>query len=371
MSKQNVLFITNEKYINPSSMDGGVKFCTGEYINLIQEKYDIIFFPLQLKKSISYRFKKKLKLTAYNDYNVEGYSELLKSVIQQNNIDCVFLNLTNTIYFSKLLKKLFPFVKIILCSHGNESGDFLHETVMYESQNGVKKIISDFTLGKMLSIESTNRKYVDLVLTVSEVELNIEKWLGAEKVYLVYRTITGKTILHQPVNGRIGFFGDLSHPPNFYGIKEVCEALQKMNASNIEIRLAGAHEKKGRSLAADFPFVTFLGYLSEEALQKEVGTWAFGINPVFYYSRGVSTKLGKMLQWGLPVITSIKGMRGYNWQTGEILKCNTAKEMAGLMIQCGNDMAASVFYREEIVKMKASAPTLEQMINEIAAIINP
>lgn len=369
MTKPKTLFISNKKYIDPLSAEGGVKFCTQEYINLIQTKFEIILFPIRINNSLFYRFKKKMRISVYEDYKVNDYDLRLNEIIKQNNIQYIFLNLTNTIKFSYSIKKLFPSVKIILCSHGNESGDFLHEIALQKWQFGLKNIISQFSLGKMLQIESIYRKYIDLVLTVSDVEVNIEKWLGAENVYMVARTINGSMIEHQPVSGRIGFFGDLSHAPNYYGIRDLCYQLKKRKTKWLELRLVGVQKKISESLEAEFPFLSYLGYLTEEQLQKEMSTWTFSLNTVFYYSRGVSTKLGKSLGWGLPVITSKKGMRGYKWQDGEILNCDTAKEMATLISQHANSIQASQYYRNEILKMKESSPSLEQMMNEICDIL--
>jgi len=369
MKGRKALFLTNKKYIDPSSPEGGVKFCTQEYIDLIETKFEIILFPVQLKSSFIYRFKKKAGLSAYEEYKVSKYERQLKDVIKENNIQYVFLNLTNTITYSKLIKELCPSVKIVLCSHGNESGDFLHEMVLHKKQYGFKKIAAQYLLGKMLSTESTYRKYIDLVLTVSDVELNIEKWLGSENVYMVARTITGDMIDHHPAKGRIGFFADLSHVPNYYGIIRICNELKKLNTSEIELRLVGGQKIIGKSLEDEFSFLSYLGYLAEKELQEEMSTWTFSLNPVFYYSRGVSTKLGKSLRWGLPVITTTKGMRGYKWRQGEILNCDTAKEMATLIMQHANNIESSFFYRNEILKMKASSPSREQMMNEICDIM--
>ena len=365
MNRKKVLFISNSKYVDQHSSEGGVKLCTKEYIDLIASTFEVLIFPVDLNLSLFYRVKKKLGLAVYDDYAPGNYSDELKNIIADNNIGYVFLNLTNTIIFSGLLKKLFPQLKVILCSHGNESGDFLHEIVMHEKYKGLKKIIAQQALGKMLIIESTYRNYIDVVLTVSEVEVMIEKWIGAKEVKLITRTIYDHAIPLHPVNGRIGFFADLSHAPNLYGIEKVCTSLAKLNPEAIELRLVGAQKDVGVSLANDYPFVTYLGYLTESELEKEVSGWMFAINPVFYYSRGVSTKLGKALSWGLPVITSEKGLRGYQWGNGEILTCDNAEEMAAIILTHSIDMEASLYYRKQVEYMKASAPDLKEMMKEV------
>lgn len=364
------LFISNGKYLDPGSAEGGVKLCTQEYIELISTRFEALLFPIETDRSFWYRIKKKAGLAIYEDYNVFSYSGRLVEVIREHAIDIVFLNMTNTIVFSALLRQQFPALTIVLCSHGNESGDFLHDLVIHNVYGRIKKIMGSYALGKLLIIESRYRAYIDLVLTVSTIEENIELWIGAPKVKMIPRTIQDDSLCFNPINGKVGFFGDLSHNPNFYGLEMLCTSLSLLNTEGIEIRIAGAGNEKGAYLAKRFSFVTYLGYLPEAVLAKEVETWTFALNPVFYYSRGVSTKLGKALGWGLPVITSIKGMRGYLWQKGEVLSCETPGQMASLIIKYSTDAKALSFYREQIIYIRNSSASFEQSMAEVCVLLN-
>jgi hypothetical protein len=365
MTKSTALFLTNIKYINPDSPEGGVKLCTLEYITLIETKFNIIYFPVDLDISFLYRLKNRLKMNAYNDYSVDHYEAALKKTISENRIGFVFLNLSNTLPFAKIIKDLFPSIRVILCSHGNESGDFLHEIALHKKLGGIKRALALFTLGKMLVLESTFRVYLDLVLTVSDIEANIEKWLGANNVYMVARVINGIPVKGKAIIGKIGFFGDLTHAPNFYGVDQLCEALDKANPKNIKLILVGTGEKNAMQIAKKYSFVSYLGYLNELEFSTEASTWTFCINPVFYYSRGVSTKLGKALGMEIPVITTTKGMRGYRWSEGEILQCDTAKEMATIIFKNANNLESHFYYKREILKIKNSSPDQNQMMSEI------
>ena len=369
MNSNKVLFISNRKYVDQNSSEGGVKLCTREYIDLLATAFEVLIFPVDLNLTFFYRVKKKLGVGVYDDYAPYIYLAQLENAITENSIQYVFLNLTNTIMFSEALKKAFPQVKVILCSHGNESGDFLHEIVMHENYRGLRKIIAQQALGKMLIIESTYRNYIDLVLTVSEVEVMIEKWIGAKEVKLVTRTIYDYTIPLHPIKGRIGFFADLSHAPNLYGIQKVCASLARLNPETIELRLVGAQKEAGNSLAKNYSFITYLGYLTEIELEREASTWMFALNPVFYYSRGVSTKLGKALSWGLPVISSRKGMRGYQWKKGDLLSCDTAEEMATIILLNSNDMTAYLYYKQQVEDIKLSSPSLKDIMNEVCVLL--
>lgn len=368
MEKEKVLFISNAKFLDHSFPEGGVQFCTDEYIKLIKRQFDIETFPVEYASSILYKLRKKLGLTVYEDYELADYANGLGKTIKKNKIRYVFLNLTNTANFAELVRKIAPGVKIILCSHGNESGDFLHDIGLHNKYKSLQKKIAVYALGKMLVKEQHFRKYIDLVLTVSEVEVQIEKWLSAKKVFLVSRTFEQKTANTLPKEGRVGFLADLSHEPNYYGIRQVCEELLTVNCK-IELRLVGSGDKRGVSLQKDFAFVSYLGYLYNEDLDHEIKSWSFALNPVFYYSRGVSTKLGKMLGEGIPSITTEKGLRGYTWKEGNLPICETPLQMASLILSVATDAVKINFYRNEVKKIQHSAPSLETMMVNILKIL--
>ena len=99
----------------------------------------------------------------YDHYNINSYEIEISKIISKENISVVFLNLTNTIKFSKFFRLRFPSIKIVLCSHGNESGDFLHEIALHQQLKGINKLLGYYNLGKMLCIESVYRQYIDLL----------------------------------------------------------------------------------------------------------------------------------------------------------------------------------------------------------------
>jgi hypothetical protein len=361
----NALFICNEKFLDASINAGGVKFCTDEFLCLIKTAFHVIEFPVSYDISIRQKISRKFNLSAYNDYNVSKYKASLKTVLNENSITHVFLNLTNTATFAEIIKSISPSIKVILCSHGNESGDYLHEIVMHEKYKRLKKKSAIYNLGTMLFKEATVRKNIDVVLTVSDVEEGIEKWLGAKSVFMIPRFIEKQHGIYNPVQGKVGFISDLSHEPNFFGIVEVCKAVSLLAHQNINIILVGGGKERGESLQKQYSFVQHLGYLSEEKLAQEISSWTFALNPVFYYSRGVSTKLGKSLGMGYPVITTDIGMRGYKWTEGKLPECKTAQEMATLIIELSNVKNAWEHYKSEVVKIQASSPSYKQMMMEI------
>jgi glycosyltransferase involved in cell wall biosynthesis len=369
--KQKVLFLSNELYFDEGAREGGVRLCTQEYRALIQELFDVIDFPVSYNISMLYRIKVKLSLNAYDDYFPERYRSVLKEVITSNQIKYVFLNLSNTAVFAPVIKQLFgKEVKVIVCSHGNESGDFLHEVTRHKNKiSSYRSTFSAFVLGKMLKKEAELRQHhLDAVLTVSPVEQEIENWIGAKSVLMVPRTIKKNKLSLDPITGRVGFMGDLSHLPNFFGIDELCKAIASISHDGIEIRLVGSPESVGQQLANTYSFVTYMGYLDQSALLSEVSGWTYFLNPVFYYSRGVSTKLAKALSWGLPVITTKIGCRGYQWLKGNPVFAETSIEMAKILINYSKSpelIKQSMIHTEELVDSTPTIKTISQSLEQV------
>ena len=370
MKNPKALFLCNEKFLDATINTGGVKLCTDEFKALLKTAFTLEDFSVSYAYNLLYRLKSKLGVGAYEDYNISHFKASLEDKIRKEQIQYVFLNLSNTASFSKVLKSMDPKVKVILCSHGNESGDFLHETVMHQKYRGFKRNAAYYNLGKMLASESKFRQCIDLVLTVSNVEEEVEKWLGAKNIYMVPRVIDKQCLEENTVIGRIGFVSDLSHEPNFYGINELCKAIVASGKTAPEIRLVGGGDNRGNQLAQRYNFVNQLGYLKEEEMKKELSTWTFALNPVFYYSRGVSTKLGKCLGLGIPVITTAIGMRGYCWQEGELPISKSKNEMADQCIKLSRDETAILYYREEVKRIQTSTPKHMKMMEDILDLLH-
>ena len=96
IDKPKALFICHEKYLNAATPEGGVKFCTDEYLSLINIKFETTKIPVHYTKKWSYRFKKKLRLSAYDEYQPGDFQLLLNEHLENEKILFVFLNLTHT-----------------------------------------------------------------------------------------------------------------------------------------------------------------------------------------------------------------------------------------------------------------------------------
>src|SRR5688500_8094421 len=179
VERKNAIFLSYHRYLSDKFPSGGVKVCTDEFIDLLRYRFNLHFFTVDTSRSLSYRIKVRSGLNAYDDFDVDKYDAALRGLIAKEQIAYVFLNLSNTIRFARLVKEISPSIKVILCSHGNESGDFLHDLVIHRDKTAfLKRLFGEYTLGKILRTESQYRNsYLDMVLTVSEVEEGIEKWL--------------------------------------------------------------------------------------------------------------------------------------------------------------------------------------------------
>jgi hypothetical protein len=313
--KQNALFISQDIFLNESMMPGGVKLCTSDFIALISTRFNLISFPLKTNLNMMNRLFNKLGLIGYHPFEL-SFRQLVdvEKILEDKEVKYIFINHT---YISSIvisLKKSFPDVKIVMCSHGNESGDFLHLLTRFpKNMSWVARFFGSRKLGTMLMQEvEFRRDYFDAVLTVSEVEESIEKWLGAKNVKFVPRVFTNKFIEIAPINQRVGFVSDISHEPNYFSILKFCEFVDNSSLKEIiHVRLVGKEHWRFTYLSNKFSFVECTGYLSEAEIVSELATWHYYLNLVGYFSKGVSTKLAYGMNFGLPVISTQIGVRGY------------------------------------------------------------
>jgi hypothetical protein len=187
-------------------------------------------------------------------------------------------------------------------------------------------------IGRQLLEEVEQRRWIDAVLTLSPFEAELEKWLGTAKIHWVPRTIIECTLEFNSVDGRVGCVSTLDHPPNFWGLVQLFDALDEAAPDSFRFRLVGQPRDAGRQLAKRYSFVEYLGPLSDQQLRQEAGTWCCFAHPLFEYAKGCSTKLGVCLGWGLPVATTEFGVRGYRWDVQAVPLAKTPVELASLVL---------------------------------------
>ena len=301
--KAKILFVA-EKGSFDYTIPGGVQLCTQEFVEYFRRTiFDTVLYRVSTTRRFSDRIKIKLGIDTYNSFDFEQIANDLAVKIDQDDIPIIALNQIGLTPLVPLLKKkVAKRLFFIGLSHGNESGDFLHEK---------KSNLKWWKLGKLILKEkSFYKKYLDGVIVISEHEIGINQWLGANNIFLLPRKLKPDWIDWKPVTGRVGFVGTLNHTPNLTGLKLILENLDSIGYTG-KLRIIGGPEEIGRSLENTFSSATYVGRLSEAELKEEVQTWSIFLNPVFWYSRGSSTKLAQGLNWGIPVLTTPAGKRGY------------------------------------------------------------
>lgn len=370
--KKKAIFLTNKSSLN-SEVTGGVQLCTQEFVEILKQVESISLenYYVKFTKNFCQRVYMKLGFENYSMYDIQKDKSALVNYIKDNKIEIVFINMASLIRYSKPIKDFFgDKVKIIMMSHGNHSGDFIHLISKPIKKIGIfRNFINKIRLGFLMATESTYRvKYLDAVIALSETEMQIENWLGAPKSLFIPRRLKTDFLEYAPVIGRIGFVGRLDHPPNLQGMEILLNSFSKLNSTKIEIRLVGTPAHYGELISAQNSVVNYLGELSDKDLEIEASTWALQLNPVWWYSTGASTKLAKAISWGLPIVTTTAGRRGYKWTDGDLLIADTPEAMCKIMIEQTSDLKNILENAEQTKKVAQSGYSLEQlgkMLNDI------
>src|SRR5580704_14506956 len=368
MKITNAIFLTHKESLY-SEITGGVQLCSQEFHQIIQNIADISLedYYIPYTRALSQRAMIKWGMENYSVFDIKKETPALLSHIARKDIGIVFINMATTVRFAKPIRQKFGSkVKIILLSHGNQSCDFLHLiTKPFDKPSILRKWLSKIRLGRLIATEAEYRvKWLDGVVTLSETEKQIENWFGAKKASFLPRKLYKDFLLRESVTGRIGFVGRLDHPPNYQGVIIFLEELSKQNHS-LQIRLVGAPPSYGMKIKKQFPFVEYLGELSDKDLEKEVSGWAFFLNPVWWYSTGASTKLARAISWGLPIITTTAGMRGYEWKKGSLLVADSPAEMVTKLMKEANLMDRINYWKDQTELVAENGPDQIELINRI------
>lgn len=245
----------------------------------------------------------------YDRYDVEAHAAEIARASAQAGVSLVLLNQVDLAPLASRLRALLPAgTLIVVLSHGNASGDFLH-AMSQPGRHAAVRARDAWRLGALLASEAGcfRGDDVDVVVCVSETERQIDAWLGARHVVVVPRVFAPAFLDWTPAPGRIGFVGTLDHLPNYAGIEQLAQALTGEDIPRLALRVAGGGEREGRALERRFPFVRWVGHLDDPALRAEAATWSLFVNPIFWHARGTSMKLATAIEWGIPVVTTLAG----------------------------------------------------------------
>lgn len=308
------------------------------------------------------RLRRRLANRPYQDLVPPATVGDIVRLCGQNKATTIFLNVVNFTPLAEHLKQAMPEIRIVLLSHGLESVDYLHTIRSRELAApfaGVTKY-DELRLARQLIAECHHRQWIDDVLCLSPFEVEIERWLGAKRVEWLPRIVKFAPIPWQPVEQRVGFVGRLDHPPNLEGLILVLRELQKL-PSRIRVRVVGGATSPPERIFRQFPFVQYLGELTDNHLELEASTWSCFLHPIFCYARGASTKLAVALGWGLPILTTPPGIRGYLWRSGKLLVVDSPQSYANELVQLLTDSARLQAVRAEVEKVATNSPSLESV----------
>jgi hypothetical protein len=158
----------------------------------------------------------------------------------------------------------------------------------------------------------------------------------------------------------LGFVGTLDHPPNEEGLLLFLRALDSMPLNRAELRVVGAPTRFGSKLDKTFRFVTYLGPLSDDQIEKEAATWACFVHPLFCYARGCSTKLATALAWQIPIATTPTGCRGYTWTNGHLALAESPEALACKALNLCDPVAGAAV-QKEVAAIRRSMPRLAEV----------
>jgi glycosyltransferase involved in cell wall biosynthesis len=363
------IFLTHPQALR-SEITGGVQLCSQEFHTIIEGISDIALedYFVPYTRRIGQRVAIRLGMENYSMYDVRKDAPALLEYIRQHKIDLVFINMSSMVRYARPIREAFgASVKIILLSHGNHSGDFLHlVTKPMGRPSAFRRMLDRVRLGLLISTEAEHRvRYLDGVVALSDTERQIENWFGGKKVAFLPRRLYADFLDHAPVAGRVGFVGRLDHPPNRQGLAMLLDELGRLDHRALAIRLVGAPESWGRELQKEYPFIEYLGELSDADLEKEVASWSVFLNPVWWYSTGASTKLARAISWGVPIVTSTAGMRGYDWKQGVLMVADTPAEMAAVLLKVATDPERVRYWADQTRLIAVNGPSGDDLASLI------
>ena len=338
---------------------GGVQVCAREYVTALEEAgFRLRPVPFEFRSSLATRVLRRLFPMASNASAPAGLFEAIESGLQDYDVGTIFFAFNLFSEVSRELRGRYPKVRQVLLSYGVESLDSLLAEQLARRRGSAtrSRAAAEWRLGKQLLEEAEQRRWIDAVLTLSPLEVEVEKWLGASRVLWVPRLILEPQLQPKPVDGRAGCVSTLNHPPNLDGLQRLFDALSGLARNGLRFRLVGQPEREGVALAARYAFVDYLGPLSDAELRDEAATWCCFVHPLFVYAKGCSTKLATGLGWGLPIATTEFGARGYVWISGVLPLAKTPEELAQLVVERSRADSFDQFAQQTIA-VRAAAPS--------------
>lgn len=355
------LFLSHESHLNPGG--GGNQICTREYCDVLAAAgCELKYVAHKTDRSPATRFRRKIFPDRYPKLIPREFLARVREACQKESPENVFCNFSNYLPLASQLRGMLPIqTKLILLSHGLASVDDVHRDRIAEAPYAKAHLrrLGPSLIGKAMITEMKSLPIFDHVFCLAEFEVSICRWLGARSVSWWPRTIPqGCELDWRPEGSRIGLVGTLDHPPNLEGVFLFCEALAKKGDLVPRLRLVTRSKAVAADLRKRYHFVDDLGSLEDpRTLEAEAATWSAYIHPIFCFAMGCSTKLATGIGWGLPILTTEAGVRGYAWGEGNLLLAADAEEMAQLALKLRDRKTADAA-KTQTMKIRSTAPTL-------------
>lgn len=357
---------------------GGTQICSHEYADTIAAAgVDLTLHLIDLDSRLSTRLRKRLVSSAY-EHAVAPPAQIaeLKRAVAAAKPDLVLLNQVNLAGLAAELRPLLHTgAKVILLSHGLESTDLLHHIRARDELplSGRIRPTPALALGGTLIKETQLRRHVDGVLVLSPFDAALEAWLGPHRIEWLPRIVPDQRLDWRPTGDRLGYLGTIDHAPNFEGLVQAIEALNALEAHTgvaaPRIRVIGGPRHSGEWLQKRFACIDYLGPLPDAEARAEAASWNAFLHPIFCAARGCSTKLAGAIGWGLPIVTTELGHRGYVWREGGLSIGNTPPEFAARCLEIVRP-EVSQRARADVLRVLASSPTKAEVAGRIAAFLD-
>ncbi|MFN7877975.1 MAG: glycosyltransferase [Pirellula sp.] len=363
MKNTSGLFVSNK--IHLAATPGGVQWCTAEYISTLNEVVNLESLGYRTSRSVLHKLSRRLFPTPYGGRFDQKTIRDICQAIDDHQAEFVFLNNTEALSLAPIISSLRPKCNLVYLSHGVELTDVVNNLRLASETMPLAQKRTKW-LGQLLVDEIRQRECLFGTVCISQEDVLFEQWLGSSKVLFLPRMIVPDPIDRNPVDQRVGCVATLNHGPNLHGLKLLLEELNQLQ--NVRLRLVGGPIEIGKSLASKYSFLDYLGPLNNEELKKEATSWWAFVNPIFCVARGASTKVATALGWGVPVLTTPHGKRGYNWpQTVEVFK--TPRRLAHA---CCNAMASEGSYanNKSVEVLLAESPDIRYLRSSFLEFLN-
>ena len=362
MNAEPALVVAHEDLFAPG---GGVQLCLREYVAVLRaagyELHEVRFrFHRTWWDRVSARVLRPVSQTPFPP----DLFERIRAEAARTAATTAFFGLNVSADLSRRLRAQLPRLRQVFLSQGVESLDYAIAQRLKAGASGREPHAAKWRLGDQLLRESAQRAQIDAVITLSPLDLEVEKWLGAPRVCWLPRTLGEAPLAAHPIHGRVGCVARLDHPPNASGLDTVFAALRERAAPTLRFRLVGAPVHAGREFTARYPFVDYLGPLEDAALRAEAATWCCFANPLFVYAKGASTKLAVAIAWRLPIATTEKGARGYVWDASALPLARDADELATLLLE-RSDVSTYAAHRAQTLAIAAITPSVSQVAGRL------